>query len=64
MVSKLNGTTEIWADGYSYREVTETLITALGLRLHGLDPSQPEPGRAESAASMGNGSPNGSPTDR
>ncbi|MGK9066471.1 hypothetical protein [Stutzerimonas chloritidismutans] len=31
MDNKLNGT-QVWADGYSFMEVSETLITALGLR--------------------------------
>lgn len=31
MGNKLNGTSEIWADGYSFMEVTETLLTAMGI---------------------------------
>lgn len=57
MENKLNGTTQIWADGYSYREVTETLITALGLRIDDSKPLQPELGRAEPASSINKGSP-------
>jgi hypothetical protein len=30
---KLNGTSEIWADGYSFMEVTETLLTAMGTHM-------------------------------
>lgn len=32
MGNKLNGTSQIWADGYSFMEVTETLLAALGIR--------------------------------
>lgn len=33
MGNKLNGTSEIWADGYSFMEVTETLLTAMGVHM-------------------------------
>lgn len=33
MGNKLNGTSQIWADGYSFMEVTETLLTAMGIRM-------------------------------
>ncbi len=33
MDNRLNGKTQIWADGYSFMEVTDTLLMALGIRL-------------------------------
>lgn len=32
MGNRLNGKTEIWADGYSFMEMSETLLVALGIR--------------------------------
>ncbi|GAB6388915.1 hypothetical protein [Stutzerimonas marianensis] len=40
MDNKLNGT-QIWADGYSFMEVSETFITALGL--HKGEAATPKP---------------------
>lgn len=47
MRNKLNGTSQIWADGYSFMEVTETLLTAMGIRLDEQPKSEPESGRVE-----------------
>ena len=41
MDNGLNSKTQIWADGYSFMEVTETLLMALGIRTD-------DPGRGES----------------
>lgn len=46
MISK-NSTTQIWADGYSFMEVTETLMTALGIRSADGASATPEPQRVE-----------------
>ena len=42
MVNKLNGATQVWADGYSFREVTETLATALGICMDDCQSAKPE----------------------
>jgi len=42
MVNKLNGATQVWADGYSFREVTETLATALGICMDDSQSAEPE----------------------
>jgi hypothetical protein len=47
MDNRLNGKTQIWADGYSFMEVTETLLMALGIQTEDCQSSQPEPGPAE-----------------
>ncbi|HCJ28952.1 MAG TPA: hypothetical protein DHV63_06600 [Pseudomonas sp.] len=49
MDDRLNVKTQIWADGYSFMEVTETLLMALGIRTE--DGQESEPGRPEPAAS-------------
>lgn len=64
MVNKLNGTTQIWADGYSFREVTETLATALGVRMNDDQAAEPKADRADTAISSDQDLPNGSPTCR
>lgn len=46
MDERLNVKTQIWADGYSFMEVTETLLTALGIRTENSPESElgrPEP---------------------
>jgi hypothetical protein len=58
MVNKLNGTTQIWADGYSFREVTEKLATALGICVDGCQSAKPEPNPTAQNQS------NGEPADR
>ena len=40
MDHRLNGKTEIWADGYSFMEMSETLLVALGIRAE--EPNPPE----------------------
>lgn len=50
MGNKLNGTSQIWADGYSFMEVTETLLTAMGIRMDEQPQSESEPLRVEPAA--------------
>ncbi len=47
MDDRLNVKTQIWADGYSFMEVTETLLSALGIRTE--DSPESEPGRPEAA---------------
>lgn len=47
MDNRLNGKTQIWADGYSFMEVTETLLMALGIHTEAPQSSQPKPGSAE-----------------
>lgn len=42
-----NSTTQIWADGYSFMEVTETLMMALGIRSDDGASATPEPQRVE-----------------
>jgi hypothetical protein len=49
MDNRLNGKTQIWADGYSFMEVTETLLMALGIRTDDGHCSESEPSRAERA---------------
>jgi len=39
MDNRLNGKTEIWADGYSFMEMSETLLVALGIRSEEPKPS-------------------------
>lgn len=51
MDNRLNSKTQIWADGYSFMEVTETLLMALGIRPDDPDPSKSKPARAEPTAS-------------
>jgi hypothetical protein len=51
MDNRLNGNTEIWADGYSFVEMSETLMVALGLRAEDAKPSQSTSRRAEAASS-------------
>lgn len=51
MDSRLNGKSEIWADGYSFMEVTETLLMALGIRAGDRQSSEPSVDRAEPGAS-------------
>ena len=50
MEDRLHAETQIWADGYSFMEVTETLLMALGIRAAEPPPGKPEPGRAEQGA--------------
>lgn len=47
MDNRLSGKTEIWADGYSFMEISETLMVALGLRSEERKPSEPSSGLAE-----------------
>ncbi|WP_029404715.1 hypothetical protein [Stutzerimonas stutzeri] len=50
MDNRLNGKTEIWADGYSFMEMSETLLVALGIRA--VEPSPPKsPSRRAEVAS-------------
>jgi hypothetical protein len=51
MDNRLNGKTQIWADGYSFMEVTETLLMALGIRTDDDQFAGSEPGRAERTSS-------------
>ncbi|AHL77702.1 hypothetical protein CH92_21515 [Stutzerimonas stutzeri] len=51
MDNRLNSNTQIWADGYSFREVSETLLMALGIRSDDPDAGKSELGRVEPAAS-------------
>lgn len=51
MDDRLNVKTQIWADGYSFMEITETLLMALGVRTEDCQTSESEPGRPESATS-------------
>lgn len=46
MNNRLNTETQIWADGYSFMEVTETLLMALGIRTEDQPPGA-RPGRSE-----------------
>jgi hypothetical protein len=62
-MKKSNGTTQIWADGYSFMEVTETLMTALGIRIDD-QPAVTEPDQTDRVVSPSQDSPNGSPTCR
>lgn len=48
MGNKLNGTSQIWADGYSFMEVTETLLTAMGINMDEQQPPQTDASRVES----------------
>lgn len=50
MENKLSGSTQIWADGYSFMEVTETLLMALGIRSNETRPSEPASARTEPTA--------------
>ena len=50
MDNKLNGSSQIWADGYSFMEVTETLLMALGIRSNDSQSQAPVSGRAEPAS--------------
>lgn len=50
MDTKLSSSTQIWADGYSFMEVTETLLMALGIRSN--DAFEPATGRSEPAAAL------------
>lgn len=52
MDSRLNGKSEIWADGYSFMEVTETLLMALGIRSGESQATEPSPDRVEPAATQ------------
>lgn len=49
MDSRLNGKSEIWADGYSFMEVTETLLMALGIRSDDRQAERPSHEQAEPA---------------
>jgi|InoplaM2SPM_1038590.scaffolds.fasta_scaffold20213_1 hypothetical protein len=49
MEDRLNVGTQIWADGYSFMEVTETLMMALGIRAASANTAKPEADRAEPA---------------
>lgn len=51
MDNRLNGKTEIWADGYSFMEISETLLVALGIRVEEPKPSELASRRAEVASS-------------
>lgn len=51
MDSRLNGKSEIWADGYSFMEVTETLLMALGIRTNDRQATEPLLTLTEPAAS-------------
>ncbi|MCP9340503.1 hypothetical protein [Stutzerimonas xanthomarina] len=51
MNNRLNGKTEIWADGYSFMEMSETLLTALGIRAEEPKPPEPSSRRADLASS-------------
>lgn len=51
MDNRLNSKTQIWADGYSFMEVTETLLMALGIRPDDPGRGEPEPAQPEPAAS-------------
>ena len=50
MDNKLNGSSQIWADGYSFMEVTETLLMALGIRSNDSQSQEPVSGRTEPAS--------------
>ncbi|WP_407293781.1 hypothetical protein [Stutzerimonas zhaodongensis] len=50
MDNRLNGKTEIWADGYSFMEISETLLVALGIRAEEPKPSESTYRRAEVAS--------------
>lgn len=47
MENRLNAKTQIWADGYSFMEVTETLLMALGIRSEDTPSVELEPGQTE-----------------
>ncbi|WP_217475720.1 hypothetical protein [Stutzerimonas stutzeri] len=49
MNNRLNTETQIWADGYSFMEVTETLLMALGIRTESQPPGA-RPDRVEPSA--------------
>lgn len=49
MDNKLNGSSQIWADGYSFMEVTETLLMALGMRSNDSESIEPALGHGEPA---------------
>ena len=51
MDNRLNGETQIWADGSSFMEVTETLLMALGIRTEDQPPGLRSV-RAESISTM------------
>ena len=51
MDNRLNGKTEIWADGYSFMEMSETLLVALGIRAEEAKPPEPSSRRADLASS-------------
>lgn len=55
MEDRLNAGTQIWADGYSFMEVTETLMMALGIRP--THPAKPDAGRVEHSEPAGDCSP-------
>lgn len=48
MDDRLNVKTQIWADGYSFMEVTETLLMAMGIRSE--DGRDAEPAQQTAAA--------------
>lgn len=50
MDNKLSGSTQIWADGYSFMEVTETLLMALGIRSNDAQSQVAATSRVEPAA--------------
>ncbi|KJJ62538.1 hypothetical protein RT21_14835 [Pseudomonas sp. 10B238] len=51
MDNRLNGKTEIWADGYSFMEMSETLLVALGIRSEEPKPSDLSSRPAEAVSS-------------
>jgi len=51
MDNRLNGKTEIWADGYSFMEISETLLVALGIRAEETKLSESATRRTEDAFS-------------
>ncbi|MCQ4322202.1 hypothetical protein [Stutzerimonas stutzeri] len=51
MGNRLNGKTEIWADGYSFMEMSETLLVALGIRSEEAKPSALSSRPVEAASS-------------
>lgn len=49
MANETSDTTQIWADGYSFMEVTETLMMALGIPMDDGPPKEPGPQRTGTA---------------
>ncbi|MFG3454338.1 hypothetical protein [Stutzerimonas stutzeri] len=64
MDNRLNGETQIWADGYSFMEVTETLLMALGIRSESGQTTETRMERTETVAKIAQDEAAGAELDR